>query len=111
MTMNSTSLDKFHKIAGLLGSEHAGERASAALKATAILRAAGKSWADVGVGTAHRQSYDDAGALAMYKIFLDNERARTTDMAKEIGRLKREVARLKGMWPNKDKLKRPECTR
>lgn len=43
----ATSLDTFKKICGLLGSDAAGERAAAALKATAILREWGKTWADV----------------------------------------------------------------
>jgi hypothetical protein len=39
--------DKLTKILGLLGSAHDGERASAALKADALVRAAGLTWADV----------------------------------------------------------------
>jgi hypothetical protein len=39
--------DKLTKILGLLGSAHSGERASAALKADELVRAAGLTWADV----------------------------------------------------------------
>jgi hypothetical protein len=39
--------DRLAKICGLLGSAHDGERASAALKADALVRAAGLTWADV----------------------------------------------------------------
>ncbi len=96
-------LARFRKIAGLLASEHDGERAAAALKATAMLRAAGRSWADVGVDAwspaLAAQAHADAALASIYKMSLDGERARTTQMAEEIMRLKREVARLKGMWP------------
>ena len=37
-------MDRLAKICGLLGSNHAGERASAALKATALLQEAGLTW-------------------------------------------------------------------
>jgi hypothetical protein len=40
-------VDKLTKILGLLGSAHDGERASAAAKADALVRAAGLTWADV----------------------------------------------------------------
>jgi hypothetical protein len=39
--------DKLTKILGLLGSAHSGERASAAAKADALVRAAGLTWAEV----------------------------------------------------------------
>jgi hypothetical protein len=100
--MDAKTLALFRKVLGMLGSSHAGERAAAALKATAMLKAAGKTWGDVGVGVAPAvlaQRYADQTLVDLYRRFLDDERARTTDMAKEIGRLKREVNRLKGMWP------------
>lgn len=96
--MNGQALIRFRKVLGLLGSAHDGERAAAALKATAMLRDAGKSWGDVGVGAAPTRTDADA-ALEIYMMALDGERARTTHMAEEIARLKREVARLKGLWP------------
>lgn len=101
--MDAKTVARFRKVLGLLGSTHDGERAAAALKATAMLKAAGKTWGEVGIGIAPaalEQSYADATMVALYKQFLDSERARTTQMAEEIGRLKREVNRLKGMWPN-----------
>lgn len=48
--MDASTLDRFRKILGLLGSDHDGERSAAALKATAMLKAAGVTWADVGPG-------------------------------------------------------------
>lgn len=91
---------RLRKVCGMLGSEHAGERAAAALKATAILKAAGKTWADVGFGNAHvAQAYAGSAMVDLFEQLLKSERARTTQMAEEIGRLKREVKRLKGMWP------------
>jgi hypothetical protein len=95
--MTAFDLDRFRKVVGLLASDHDGERAAAALKATAMLRAAGRSWADIGVGTT-----TDAHAAMMVQFYanaLELERSHTTHMAEEITRLKREVARLKGMWP------------
>lgn len=98
--MKADALSRFRKVCGLLASNHAGERAAAALKATALLEAGGKTWADIGISDAVlAQGYADAAMVGLYKKFLDDERARTTHMAEEIGRLKREVARLKGMWP------------
>lgn len=38
---------KLRKVCGMLGSEHDGERAAAAAKASMLLRAHGWSWADV----------------------------------------------------------------
>lgn len=45
--MTPADLERFRKLAGLLGSEHAGERAAAALKCTALLKAAGLTWSSV----------------------------------------------------------------
>ena len=95
MTLDSA---RFRKVCGLLASSHDGERAAAALKATAMLRAAGMSWAQVGVGAATASAHDAGMMAAIYKTSLDLERARTTRQQEEINRLKREVARLKGMW-------------
>ena len=39
-------LVRLARILGMLGSEHAGERAAAAAKATALLKSAGLTWAD-----------------------------------------------------------------
>lgn len=102
--MSELDHDRFRKLCGMLGSEHDGERAAAALKATELLKASGKTWADVAVN-------GGAGNAAMAEMFvaktnellwrrlLEDERTRTTDMANEMLRLKREIDRLKGMWP------------
>lgn len=47
--MTPADLERFRKIAGLLGSEHEGERSVAALKASAFLKEHGLTWADVTV--------------------------------------------------------------
>ena len=103
--MDDRALDRLRKVCGLLGSEHDGERAAAALRATAMLRDAGRSWADINFGapwpSLAAPAHAAAAMAAIYKMTLDSERARTTRMAEEITRLKREVARLKGMWPAK----------
>jgi hypothetical protein len=41
------SAERLAKICGLFGSAHDGERAAAAAKADALVRAAGLSWSDV----------------------------------------------------------------
>lgn len=101
--MDARTLDRFRKVCGLLSSEHVGERAAAALRATEMLRSAGLSWSEVtfgALGATMADGYDTASAMAaIYKMRLDSEQARTTRMAEEITRLKREVSRLKGMWP------------
>lgn len=99
---DAITMARFRKFCGLLGSEHDGERAAAALKATELLRTQGKTWADVGIGSATTvaEGYANAALVDVFQKMLDAERARTTHMAEEINRLTREVNRLKGMWPN-----------
>ncbi len=92
-------MERFRKICGLLASSHAGERAAAALKATALLNAAGKTWGDVDFGSAATAQRDLDRLADIYRRDLDGERAYTLQMRQEIVRLKREVARLKGLWP------------
>lgn len=45
--MTSADLERFRRLAGMLGSEHVGERAAAALKCSEMLRAAGLTWSSV----------------------------------------------------------------
>lgn len=96
-------LDRFRKILGMLGSEHGGERSAAALKATAMLKEAGLTWENVTAGQAG-PSFTEVvmwrQQAEMWKRFLDDERARTTHMANDMLRMKREIDRLKGIWPN-----------
>lgn len=53
------------------------------MKATGILKAGGKTWADVGLGgtAALAEGYANQALVDLYKKFLDDERARTTQMA------------------------------
>lgn len=100
--MDALTLARFQKICGMLASDHEGERAAAAVMATRFLKNAGKTWADVGVGVsavAIAEAHSNAALVDVYKKSLDGERALTTQMAEEITRLRREVERLKGMWP------------
>ena len=53
--------DQLVKICGLFDSTNAGERANAALKATRLVRAAGKSWSDVIMPA----SYEERLSLAL----------------------------------------------
>lgn len=98
--MRSDAMARLRKVCGLLASDQPGERSAAALKATAMLKAAGMTWEDVDLGAAPlARVYADAAMVDLYQRLLDSERARTSQMSEEIGRLKREVQRLKGMWP------------
>jgi hypothetical protein len=45
--LDSHSADRLRKLLGMLGSEHDGERATAAAKADAFVRSLGLSWTDV----------------------------------------------------------------
>jgi len=89
-------VDRFRKVCGLLGSNQVGERAAAALKATEILKAEGKSWGDVAVGNV-APSGDFAAAQATVRMFrdlLNDERNRNTRLSAEIQNLKKDVVRL-----------------
>lgn len=101
--MDGASLDKLRKIAGMLGSEHAGERAAAALKGTALLKAAGLSWGqiDLGRATTLHENKEDA-QVRLLRMMYESECSRTTRLILENNQLKREVDRLKGMWKNGD---------
>jgi len=47
VTLPSSTASTLLKCLGMLGSDHAGERAAAALKADKLVRASGATWADV----------------------------------------------------------------
>jgi len=99
--MSTDTLSRLRKVCGLLGSEHEGERAAAAKKATEILKAGRMTWADVSFGVNDfAKAYAAAEAAHVYKRLFECERDHTAQMAKEIARMKREVKRLKGMWPS-----------
>lgn len=105
--MDVPSLDKLRKIAGMLGSEHAGERAAAALKATAMLKAAGVSWGQIDLARGTSYATLDQGHMANYwQSMYQGERAQSERRAAEIQKLKREVDRLKSMWPQGEPPKR-----
>ncbi len=46
-TLDRTTADRLAKLCGLFGSDHDGERATAAAMADRLIRAAGLTWADV----------------------------------------------------------------
>lgn len=91
-------VDRFRKVCGLLGSDQDGERSAAALKATEMLKAAGKSWEQVGLG-AVTPPRDAEGAAyrataELYRKLLDDERSRNSRLEGTIGKLKAEVNKL-----------------
>ena len=92
---------RFRKIVGLLGSDQAGERSAAALKATAMLREAGKTWADVGLGDAAATTSRGTAAAGwaqadLWRKLLDDERTRTTNLSNQLQAAQKEIARLMG---------------
>lgn len=101
--MDATTLDRFRKILGLLGSDHDGERSAAALKATAMLKAAGSTWGDVAIGrsTVSDNQYQlndlNMKLLAAYsdvskfQRLLQDEQSRNRRLSKEIDELKRRL--------------------
>lgn len=98
---------RFTKILGMLGSSHDGERAAAALKATELLRSAGKSWSDVGLGGAARVQRPGAAELAqwmseaaMWRTLCEDERRASRRLQGELDKAKNEIKRLKGLWPS-----------
>lgn len=104
--MDGASLDKLRKIAGMLGSEHAGERAAAALKGTALLKAAGMTWGQIGLSNGAASAVDDGALVHYWQSMYRGERDRSTRLATDIQKLKREVDRLKSMWPQGEPPKR-----
>jgi hypothetical protein len=101
--MNGRDLTRFRKVAGLLGSAHAGERAAAALKATEMLRTVGLSWDQVIAPANDPPQWQTSAAwqaeAAAMRAQADLYRGLLEDERKRVDRLTREVARLKGMWP------------
>lgn len=100
-------VSRFQKILGLLGSSHDGERAAAALKASQLLRSAGKSWSDVGLGGAAQVQRPGAAELAqwmseaaMWRTLCEDERRASRRLQSELDRAKNEIKRLKGLWPS-----------
>lgn len=94
--MDAKTLARFRKVCGLLGSAHDGERTAAALKA------AGKTWDDVGFGgsvSVQVVEINQTHLAGYWESMYRGERGQSQQRAKEIQRLKREVDRLKGMWP------------
>ncbi len=101
--MDALTLARFQKICGMLASDHEGERSAAAVMATRFLKNNGKTWADVGVGgsfSVQVVEINQTHLAGYWESMYRGERAQSQDRAKEIKRLKREIARLKGMWPN-----------
>ena len=45
--LDDATADRLTKLLGMLGSDHAGERAAAAAKADALVRGAGMTWRDI----------------------------------------------------------------
>jgi predicted nucleic acid-binding Zn-ribbon protein len=78
--MTRPGLEKLKRILGLLGSDHAGERASAALAAHNLLQSAGTSWdellrqTDTKRKTGCGQDYLEAAESRMRQLRGENER-------------------------------------
>ena len=62
--MTDLNIERFIKSLGMLGSDHAGERAAAGLKAHQMLQDAGLIWADVISGKSLESEQPDAEAAS-----------------------------------------------
>lgn len=71
-------VDKLAKVAGLLGSDHDGERSAAAFRATALIRDSGLNWSDVirAAGPRHGQPDPEPDSAAGWRhklqVIIDN---------------------------------------
>lgn len=100
--MDAPTLDRFRKILGLLGSDHDGERAVAALKATAMLKASGATWGDVAIGRQSSATQSNDQVQIQYwmrestrrQMLLEDERKRSRRLFQEIDELKRRLDRM-----------------
>ncbi len=78
--MTRSELEKLKRILGLLGSNHGGERASAALAAHKLLQSAGTSWdellrrTDSRRKTGYGQDFLEAAESRMRQLRGENER-------------------------------------
>lgn len=105
---------RFRKIIGLLGSDQVGERSAAALKATAMLRKGGKTWADVGLGATVVGRAEAVAAQAQADLWhrlLRDERDRTTQLSNQLLAAQREIARLMGKPMTAPAPKKPQPRR
>lgn len=70
--MDGATLDKFRKVLGLLSSDHDGERATAAFKATEMLKASRLHWGDVQIGAPQASG----GEMELIRLAMENQRLR-----------------------------------
>jgi hypothetical protein len=91
--MRHADLLRLSRILGMLGSAHAGERASAALAAHRLLQASGRSWAELlgARGGARRRFVD------MLHDPIAAAESRMRQLRRENDELRAEVKRLK-LW-------------
>lgn len=93
--MDGASLDKLRKICGLLGSEHDGERATAARMASALLQKSGVAWNAISFNGGASSSVSDGNYMAQYlQMMLNDERARTKRLSSDLDKMKRQVKTL-----------------
>lgn len=92
--MRHADLLRLSRILGLLGSAHAGERASAALAAHRLLQASGRSWAELLVGT---RSSTRRRFVDMLHDPIAAAESRMRQLRRENDELRAEVKRLK-LW-------------
>jgi hypothetical protein len=65
-TLTADDAQRLAKLLGMLGSDHVGERASAAAKADALVRSRGLRWTDVIVPPAQATTTSDWQVMAAY---------------------------------------------
>jgi hypothetical protein len=94
--MNKTDLEKLSRVLGLLGSDQAGERASAALAAHRLLESTGASWQQLlqpAVSNTRTRSGRRSGEYGL--DYLEAAESRIRQLRRENERLEAQVRLLK----------------
>lgn len=97
--MRYSDLIKLNRILGMLGSDHAGERAAAALAADRLVKSMGTSWWGlIGTDPAPRRSALPNTIVTRHELGVDHARAaesRIRQLRTENDLLKKEIASLR----------------
>ena len=103
--MNRTELAKLKRVLGLLGSDHVGERASAALAAHRLVQSTGASWQELLSVPASAKGAKSATEQGM--DYMAAAESRMRQLRRENERLEAQIKRLKTQLSDaKDRLSR-----
>jgi hypothetical protein len=93
--MRQPELARLVRILGLLGSDHAGERANAALAAHRLVKSSGRSWSDLLSPLKVRGAQRYGRFVDVFHDPVSAANSRMRQLRRENDELKREVKRLK----------------